>query len=264
MKNKRGYMRKPMMLAVITILFCQMSSCSGEKGDAELDTLDKRFSYAMGYEAVGVINNLETVTIDEKAFIKGIRDAFGNVLPQLTQQQGLDAKSLVFERERIHKNQKIMGDTVKNLSEQKEFLEKNKSLEEVKATASGLQYKILGKGDGPRPAPEDYVTINSRARLLDGTLVKRLSTVEFPAITPVKGSLPFWKEALALMPTGSQYRFFVPSALAYGETGNFMDGGCVGPNQLIIIDIELLEIKKPTGSLKKQMPTKAISESGRS
>jgi FKBP-type peptidyl-prolyl cis-trans isomerase len=242
-------MKKTVVLTILTIFLCQMSSCSGEKGDVTLDTVDKKFSYTMGYEAVGAITNLETVTIDEESFVKGIRDAFGNELPLLTQQQGLDVKSLVFDNERAHKNQRIMKDTEKNLSEQKTFLEQNKTGEGITATGSGLQYKILEKGDGAPPAPEDFARIYSRARLLDGTLIKALSTTEEPTFVPVKGNLPFWEEALTLMPTGSRYRFFVPSALAYGDTGNFIDGGPVGPYQLIIIDIELLEVKKSTDFL---------------
>lgn len=242
-------MKKKVVLTILTIVFCQMIGCSGEKGDVALDTVDKKFSYIMGYEAVGAITNLETVTIDEESFIKGIRDAFGNELPLLTQQQGFDVKTLVFDNERAHKNQRIIKDAEKNLSEQQTFLEQNKTAEDVTTIGSGLQYKILEKGDGVPPAPEEFARIYSRARLLDGTLIKALSTTEEPSFVPVKGNMPFWEEALTLMPAGSRYRFFVPSALAFGDMGNFIEGGPVGPHQLIIIDIELLEVKKSTDFL---------------
>jgi FKBP-type peptidyl-prolyl cis-trans isomerase len=239
-------MKKNLVLIVLAFCCCQMAACSGENGDVELNTADEKFSYVMGYEAVGTLNGLETVTIDEAAFIKGIRDAFHNELPLLTQQQGLDVKAIIFEKERVARNQQIMKDADKNLAEQKDFLEENKSREGMTTTASGLQYQILEKGDGPLPGVDDYARINARARLLDGSLVKSLSTSDLPTFVPVKGRLPFWEEALPLMPTGSRFRFFLPSALAFGETGDFIDGGCVGPNHLIVIDIELLEVKKPT------------------
>jgi FKBP-type peptidyl-prolyl cis-trans isomerase len=237
-------MKRAVVLLILIGLTCLIPACSGENDDVKLDTTEKKFSYVMGYEAVGVINNLEAVTIDKEAFIKGIRDAFGNELPLLSQQEGLDVKALVFEKERTIRNQQIMQDTEKYLAEQKAFLAHNKTLDGITTTPSGLQYKVLAKGDGPLPLPDDSVRIHSRARLIDGTLVKSLSTSGTSVIIPVKGDLPFWEKALTLMPAGSRYRFFVPSDLAYGEIGNFIDGGQVGPNQLIIIDIELLEVKK--------------------
>jgi len=237
-------MQKTAGLILLIGFSFQIIACSGEKGNIELDTIDKKFSYTMGYEAVGAISNLTSVTIDEEAFIEGIRDAFGSGPPQLTQQQGLDTKAMVFDNERIHLNQQIIKGAGKNLLSQNDFLEKNKSREGVTATESGLQYTILEKGDGPLPLPGDYARILSRAKLLNGTQIKILSTTEIPTFVPVIGNLFFWEKALTLMPTGSRFRFFVPSALAYGETGNFIDGGLVGPNQLIIIDIDLLEVKK--------------------
>ena len=241
-------MKKSAILIALMVFVCQILSCSREKGDIELDTIDKKFSYIMGYEAVGTISNIESVTIDEKAFIKGIRDAFDNNLPLLTQQQGLDVKALVFDKERARINQQIMKDSENNLSQQKAFLEENKTREGVTDTDSGLQYLVLKKGEGQIPSLNDIVRIYSRATLLDGSLVRQLSTSEVPEFVTVKGDLPFWEKALTIMPIGSRFRFFVPSPLAYGETGNFINGGRVGPNQLIIIDIELLEIKKSTDS----------------
>ena len=237
-------MKNTFIPIVLTGFICLICSCSGENPDVKLDSTDKKFSYVMGYEAVGVIDNLEAITIDEEAFIKGIRDAFANELPLLSQQEGLDIKALVFEKERTIRNQQIMQDTEKNLARENAFLEKNKTQEGITTTDSGLQFMVLKKGDGPLPAPEDSVRVHSRARLIDGTLIQSLSTAGASVIIPVKGDLPFWEKALTIMPVGSRYRFFVPSALAFGEMGNFIDGGQVGPNQLIIIDIELTEIKK--------------------
>lgn len=241
-------MKKYVLLVMVAVSFSLTISCSGDKKDIELETNDERFSYVMGYEAVGVLDNLETVTIDEEAFIAGIRDAFDNTVPFLSQEQGLDIKAVVFEKERAYRNRQIMKDTEKNLADQKAFLERNAAADGVIATDSGLQYRILNNGDGPMPSPEDKVKIIARARRLDGTLVKSLSTRGTDSIIPVKGELPFWEKTLTLMPAGSSFRFFVPSDLAYGSMGNFIDGGVVGPNQLIVIDINLLEVKPSTAS----------------
>ena len=48
-----------------------------------------------------------------------------------------------------------------------------------------------------------------------------------------------WQEALPLMTVGSRWQIFVPPNLAYGVKGQ----GVIGPNQTLIFEIELLEIK---------------------
>lgn len=237
-------MRKCFALLSVTIITAGLLfSCSGEKKEKiKLDTIEKKFSYTMGYEAVGTINSLETVTIDQKAFIRGIKDAFNNATPQLSQEAGLQAKSLVFQKERSYRNQQIMNSAQKYKAEQKAFLEKNRKKEGVTTMECGLQYRVLKKGSGARPKPDDTVKIKARAKTLDGRLLKSLSTRNGPVLLRTKDRLPVWEKALSVMPEGGKYRFFVPSHLAYGEKGNFQEGGIVGPHQLIVLEIELIDI----------------------
>jgi len=60
-------------------------------------------------------------------------------------------------------------------------------------------------------------------------------------VMPLQGVIPGWSEGLQLMPVGSKYKFWIPSALAYGEQGPPV----IGPNQVLVFDVELLEIVKP-------------------
>jgi FKBP-type peptidyl-prolyl cis-trans isomerase FklB len=133
---------------------------------------------------------------------------------------------------------KVVGE--KNVKEGETFLAANKKKEGVVTLPSGLQYKILKTGDGPKPTKDQTVKCHYRGTLIDGTefdsSYKRGEPTEFPVGQVIKG----WTEALQLMPVGSKWQLFIPSDLAYGPNGA---GQMIGPNVTLIFDIELISIK---------------------
>lgn len=121
------------------------------------------------------------------------------------------------------------------------FLKENSSKEGVKTTASGLQYKILKEGSGRSPKASDTVKVHYRGTLLDGTefdsSYKRGEPIEFP----LNRVIPGWTEGVQLAKEGGKLQLFIPSKLAYGESGT--PGGPIGPNETLIFEIELLKVK---------------------
>ena len=121
------------------------------------------------------------------------------------------------------------------------FLANNRSLEVVKETPSGLQYLVLREGDGARPAPSNTVRVHYQGNLIDGkkfdSSYDRGQPAEFPLNRVIRG----WAEGLQLMRIGSKYRLFVPSELGYGRQGA---GRQIGPDEVLIFDVELLDIVK--------------------
>jgi FKBP-type peptidyl-prolyl cis-trans isomerase len=119
------------------------------------------------------------------------------------------------------------------------FLNDNAKLDEVTVTASGLQYEVLKQGDGSKPDATDTVEVHYKGTLIDGTQFDssydRGQTISFPLQGVIKG----WTEGLQLMPIGSNYRFFIPYNLAYGERGA---GGVIPPFATLIFDVELISI----------------------
>jgi len=111
----------------------------------------------------------------------------------------------------------------------------------VRTLPSGLQYQVLTAGTGVTPKASDTVVCNYRGTLIDGTEFDSSSKHGGPASLSVDGVIPGWNEALQLMPVGSKWRLFVPADLAYGEQGA---GDDIGPNAVLIFDIELLSIAK--------------------
>jgi FKBP-type peptidyl-prolyl cis-trans isomerase FklB len=120
------------------------------------------------------------------------------------------------------------------------FLAANKTKEGVVTLPSGLQYKILKEGTGPKPTPADSVVCNYRGTLIDGkefdSSYKRGQPATFPVGQVIKG----WTEALQLMPVGSKWQLFVPPDLAYGDRGAGPD---IGPGATLIFEVELISIK---------------------
>ncbi|MDR2469982.1 MAG: FKBP-type peptidyl-prolyl cis-trans isomerase [Tannerella sp.] len=122
---------------------------------------------------------------------------------------------------------------------EKVFLEENKTKEGVVTTESGLQYKILTLGNGPIPVPEEQVKVHYTGKLLDGKVFDSSVERGEPVVFGVTQVIPGWTEALQLMPVGSKFQVWIPSALAYGEQGM---GQAIKPNSLLEFEIELLEI----------------------
>jgi peptidylprolyl isomerase len=123
-----------------------------------------------------------------------------------------------------------------SITEGRVFLEKNKTEDGVKTTASGLQYKVLELGKGTdHPGPKSNVTVHYHGTLLDGTVfdssVDRGQTISFG----LNQVIPGWTEGLQLMVVGDKARFYIPSNLAYGNQA----AGAIKPGSTLIFDIEL-------------------------
>ena len=127
-----------------------------------------------------------------------------------------------------------------NKAEGEKFLAGNKAVKGVFTTPSGLQYMVLRQGSGPRPKPTDRVRVNYRGTLLDGTQFDSSYDRGQPAEFALNQVIAGWTEGLGLMPVGSKYRFWIPGDLGYGAGG--APGGVIGPNALLVFEVELQTI----------------------
>ena len=105
---------------------------------------------------------------------------------------------------------------------------------------SGLRYKVMKAGSGPKPYADDYVAAHSQGPFLDGSVFDSSVQRGKPAIFAVNGVIRGWTEALQLMSVGSKWRLVIPPDLAYGERGM---RGAIPPNATLIFEVELLSIK---------------------
>ena len=149
----------------------------------------------------------------------------------------------------------------KNTREGEEFLAANGKKPGVVTLDSGLQYQVLKAGDGPKPTLESTVACQYRVALVDGTRVGGTAK-DKPIAFQLKAGIPAWREALQLMPAGSEWRLFVPPSLAYGEKGN--PRGHVGPNATLVFDVSLMAVadapaQQTAAAPAKQSTTQAAS-----
>jgi FKBP-type peptidyl-prolyl cis-trans isomerase len=121
----------------------------------------------------------------------------------------------------------------------KQYLDDNSKKEGVITTASGLQYRVIEQGEGPKPSASDQVKVHYRGTLTNGKEFDSSYKRGEPLTFPLKGVIAGWTEGLQLMPVGSKYEFTIPYNLAYGERGA---GGVIPPYATLIFEVELLDI----------------------
>lgn len=204
----------------------------------ELGSEMQKTSYSIGV-SIGKNMKQNGVEVDAESLYRGIVDALAG------QQQMTDDEIMATMRAFQERAMTAQRDRAKNLGKTNQdagraFLAKNKTAKGVVALPSGLQYKILKEGKGPKPKVSDTVVTHYKGTLIDGTTFDSSEGGE-PISFPVSGVIAGWTEALQLMPVGSKWQLFIPSELAYGEQGA---GPQIGPHATLVFDIELLEIKK--------------------
>jgi FKBP-type peptidyl-prolyl cis-trans isomerase FklB len=227
------------MRLVLALLMMSVPAAAIAQTTPELKTEKDKLSYAMGMDLGGQLK-ARSVDIDPATFAQGLKDVLSGSKTALTEDEAKTAISAL-QMEMVQKNLadlKAAGE--KNKAEGDAFLATNKSKEGVVTLPSGLQYKVITAGRGPKPTLEQTVVCQYRGTLIDGQEFDSSYKRGQPTSFPVNGVIKGWTEALQLMPVGSKWQLFVPSHLAYAERGA---GQNIGPNATLIFEIELVGIK---------------------
>ncbi len=212
--------------------------------------LEDRASYIIGLN-LGQSLKTQEVPVKADLIIQGLRDGLGGANALLTPEE-IQAAMQEFQQQLMTQQQaKRDAAGAKNMQASQAYLEQNKAKAGVKTTASGLQYEVLAEGSGESPKPTDKVTVHYRGTLPDGKVFDSSYDRNEPATFPVNGVIPGWIEALQLMKPGAKYRLVIPPALAYAERGA---GNDIGPNQVLIFDVELISVDKTPAPAAGQQP----------
>ena len=215
-----------------------------------LKTQKDKVSYAIGLN-IGKSLHKDAVEIDPAIFARGVRDALTGAKALLSDEE-LKMVLTTLQGELQKRQEETMrqaGEINKKAGDA--FLAENKTKPGVVTLPSGLQYKILTEGTGPKPAATDSVVCNYRGTLIDGTEFDSSYKRGQPATFPVNGVIKGWTEAVQLMPVGSKWQLFVPAELAYGNRGA---GPTIGPDATLTFEVELLSIQDKTKSNESRNP----------
>jgi FKBP-type peptidyl-prolyl cis-trans isomerase FklB len=186
-------------------------------------------SYAMGInEANALVSSLVSRKIDQDIvvdlLVKGIEDGMLN-RPTAIPYNEAKIELVAF-----------YADINRSLGE--EFLANNKLRDGVKETETGLQYEVFKEGTGVKPNLIDSVLIHFTGKLITGVDFESTIPSQKPLKVNLLNVISGWAEGLQLMKEGSQYRFFIPYQLAYGEEGN----AAVEPYSAVVYDIDLIKV----------------------
>lgn len=227
-----------------TVAMAQAASTAPAPADSssigtKLTAGKAQMSYASGVMAVRNFTKND-LAFDIELLIQGMRDALsGKELAMNEKEIRASMNTMqVNLRRNMALNQAQLSEN--NRKRGAEFLAAFKQKPDVQVLGNGVAYRVLKAGTGPKPLEtQSVVTIYRGASIdnveFDATLAGKTSTLR------VNQVIMGWREALKQMPVGSKWEIVVPSQLAYGERGV---GEMIGPNEVLVFEVELLEIKK--------------------
>ncbi len=207
--------------------------------ETPLDSDEQKYSYALGYQIGSQIQRqlvAEGVELDVDAFARGIADVLSGRGLALSQEEIM--KAIETKGNQEAEKMKELGDS--NELSGEVFRAEYGKQETVMHTDSGILYRVLTTGSGTKPGPNDTVVVHYRGTLPDGQEFDSSYKRGQPATFSLGGIIAGWKEVLQLMPEGAKWEVVIPPELGYGSVGA---GGLIGPNQTLVFEIELIEVK---------------------
>ena len=226
--------RKPVALASAALL----AFGSAQAQTTELETPEERLSYTIGMD-IGQSLAGQGMDLDIDLVMEGLRATYAGEETLLTREEALAERQKFIEQRQQRLEQERVEEATVNREEGEAFLAQNAQNDDVMATESGLQYRVIEEGEGERPSATDRVTVHYKGTLINGVEFDSSYARGEPATFGLNQVIPGWTEGLQLMREGGKYEFFIPSDLAYGEQGR---PGPIGPNATLIFEVELIEI----------------------
>lgn len=195
-----------------------------------LKTPKEKASYAIG-TSIGRKLHDDSLDLNTAILMRGLKDAAAGIKPVLTDDEMRTA--LIDFQQSVQQ-----AVAIKNKKDGDAYRAANHDKPGVVTLPSGLQYKVLQAGTGPKPSATDSVVCNYRGTFVDGKEFDSSTKHGGPATLPVTGVIKGWTEALEMMPVGSKWQLVVPPQLGYGEQGR----PGMPPNSTLVFDVELVKI----------------------
>lgn len=233
-------MHRCLLVFTAVFLMTLMTNAQDKSDSADADNLAKKdpIGYFLGI-SMGQQMRQQGLTTDDfssAAFAEGVKDALSQNKLKLSDEE---LKSVQEKLQEIinERRQKMLAE----IQEKGElWLKENLKKKDVKELVGGMQYKVLASGSGASPSASDTVKVHYTGKLTNGDVFDSSVKRGEPAQFPVGGVIKGWQMALQKMKVGDKWILYIPSELAYGERGS---QGAIGPNEVLVFEIELLEIQ---------------------
>ena len=200
-------------------------------------------SYAIGLDIGGSFRTQE-IEINPQVMAEAIAAAYTEAEVKMTDEQAMAAIQRFQQEMQMKQMEKMMAQQQaavdQNTIAGEKFLTENAAKEGVQQTESGLQYQVIEAGDGPKPGPNDLVTVHYKGQLIDGEVFDSSYDRGEPVTFGINEVIPGFGEGLQLMPVGSKGKLFIPGDIAYG-----MQGGPGGPMAALIFEVEVIATEPP-------------------
>ena len=203
-------------------------------------TEEDRIGYSLGI-MVGRQLQQDISDLDTDSFGEALEDLYKGNTPSLKDEEIAQTLDKLQQKLAAEAQEQATVAAAENQAKGEKFLAANAKKSGVKVTDSGLQYKVIKKGKGDKPAATSSVKVHYEGKLIDDTVFDSSYQRGEPVSFKVNQVIAGWQEALQLMPEGSEWEVYIPANLAYGPAGA---GGSIGPNEALVFKVELLEIEK--------------------
>ncbi|HEY8682084.1 MAG TPA: FKBP-type peptidyl-prolyl cis-trans isomerase [Rhodanobacter sp.] len=199
-----------------------------------------KLSYAIGYQ-IGSQFADGKPDVDIPTLQRAIRDAYAKHHPAVSlqdMQQALHGLDQQMHADALSEFRRIAD---ANARKSADFMQRNRQQHGVVQLPSGIQYAVITKGSGTvNPAVNSTVVVNYRGMLIDGTEFDSTWAHGAPVSFTVNKVIRGWQDVIPRMHVGDRWKVVIPPQLAYGEHGALPR---IGPNEALIFEIELLDIK---------------------
>lgn len=226
--------------AVLAIV--ALSACSqGQKGrNTEMKTSLDSVSYAIGADIGGNLKRGKMDSLNVDLMAKGLQDGLDSNMILTEEQLKTVMQAYMMKMQAKRQAEEALA-SEKARQEGETFLTENGKRTGVVTTPSGLQYEVVTMGTGTKPTATDQVKVHYTGSFINGEVFDSSTERGEPVTMAVTQWIPGFVEALQLMPTGSKWKLYIPSDLAYGASGN----GRIPGGSVLVFDLELLDVVKP-------------------
>ena len=228
-------MKKIIFLSLLPVLVATVAYSA----DA-FKTKEEKLGYAIGMN-IGFNMKKQNVAADAEQLAEGLKAAYQGKETLLTKDEMAQVLTTYQQEMQMKQIAEQAAAAADNAKKAKEFMEQNGKKDGVVTLPSGLQYKVLTKGNGATPKIDSTVQVHYSGTLIDGTEFDSSYKRGEPVSFPVNGVIPGWTEALQLMKEGDKWQLVIPPDLAYGEQGA---PPVIPANSALIFEVELLKIVK--------------------